>query len=437
MTPVWASEIVPYCIAISKQHFPEMKHLGNIRNVDGRMISPVHVITFSSPCQNLSIAGNRRGIQHEDYGSETTTESGLFYEAVRIIKEMRESTNGEYPKYAIWENVTGAFQSNDGRDFYTVLREIVALCDPRSYVPEPDQRKGKYIWRNAGLIEGNGWSVAWRVLDAQHYTPQRRQRIFLVIDFGGNRASEILFEQAGMSGNAQQSAEEREGSSSAANGSNHGSAGFLANQGSRARSIGYEHDKCPSLMSSNAGNSVPAVVYDCRGYGDGNIVPPITGDHNCRVTDYTAVCVGNGQIHQMSMSNICSTLDCMHDQKSVLITNGRNHTLRRLMPVECARLQGMPDDWGYLEPFPDFDNGNLQFWINVRNEWARINGKKQRSYNSEQMGRWYHSLHSDTSEYRMYGNGICLPCAEYILKKIAYIIGKDSIKDDSDQIRNL
>lgn len=433
MTPVWASEIVPYCIAVTKQHFPDTKHLGDINNVDGRTITPVHVLTFSSPCQNLSTAGNREGIQHVAHGGQTTTESGLFYEAVRIIKEMRESTNGEYPKYAVWENVPGALSSNGGRDFYTVLTELVAVCRQSDHVPEPRSVKGRYDWRNAGLVEGDGYSLAWRMLDAQHYTPQRRKRIYLVVDFTGQRAGEILFEQESLPGHAEPGSEAREGSATTPDGGHHGSAGFLSNQGGKAHSIGFVPEQCPTIMSSPAGNSIPAVVYDARGNGDGKIVPTLTGDHERRITDYTAVCIGNGQIHQMHLNDLCGALDCMHDQKSVLITHDNKHSLRRLMPVECARLQGMPDEWGWIEPFPDWTKEDLRFWIDVRNTWARINGKEEKEYTEKQMLVWYHKLHSDAQEYRMYGNGICLPCAEFVLKRITNIIGRNSDNGNSDQ----
>lgn len=127
--PVWASEIEPYPIAVTRLRFPQMIHLGNVTEIDGSRIPPVDIITFGSPCQNMSIAGKRAGMKHESRGDEGTTRSGLFYEAVRIIREMREETHGRYPAFAVWENVPGAFSSNRGEDFRCVLEELAKICE--------------------------------------------------------------------------------------------------------------------------------------------------------------------------------------------------------------------------------------------------------------------------------------------------------------------
>lgn len=172
-----------------------MKHLGDITKIHGDKIEPVDCITFGSPCQDLSIAGRRAGLAGE--------RSGLFMEAVRIIKEMRSSTNGLYPTFAIWENVPGAFSSNGGEDFRAVLEELARVEQPDASIPRP-QRGGR--WSKAGAIAGNGWSLAWRQLDAQYWgVPQRRKRIALVADFGGQRAAEILFERTGVSRDSDES----------------------------------------------------------------------------------------------------------------------------------------------------------------------------------------------------------------------------------------
>lgn len=135
ITPVMAAEIEPYPIAVTKSRFPWMKHLGNVAKVKGDEIEPVDVITFGSPCQDLSVAGQRKGLLHEDNGDAETTRSGLFMEAIRIIKEMREKTNGAYPKYAVWENVPGAFSSNKGEDFRTVLEEFIKISEKNAIMP--------------------------------------------------------------------------------------------------------------------------------------------------------------------------------------------------------------------------------------------------------------------------------------------------------------
>lgn len=166
-----------------------MIHLGDITKIHGDEIEPVDCITFGSPCQDLSIAGRRAGLAGE--------RSGLFMEAVRIIKEMRSSTNGLYPTFAIWENVPGAFSSNNGEDFRAVLEELACVEQPNAAIPGPP-RGGR--WSKAGAIAGNGWSLAWRQLDSQYFgVAQRRKRIALILDLGGQRAGEILFERTSLS----------------------------------------------------------------------------------------------------------------------------------------------------------------------------------------------------------------------------------------------
>lgn len=200
--PVYASEIEPYPIAVTKSRFPKMKHLGNVANIKGDQIEPVDIITFGSPCQDMSVAGKRAGLKHTAAGDDETTRSGMFMEAIRIIKEMRNKTNGVYPRYAIWENVPGAFSSNKGEDFRTVLEEFVRISEPNAVMPAVPQAG----WAYADCISGNGWSVAYRTFDAQYWgVPQRRRRIYLVADFRGGRAGEILFKREGLRGHTAQS----------------------------------------------------------------------------------------------------------------------------------------------------------------------------------------------------------------------------------------
>ena len=173
----------------AKRNEVSMIHLGDITKIHGDEIEPVDCITFGSPCQDLSIAGRRAGLAGE--------RSGLFVEAVRIIKEMRKATNGMYPTFAIWENVPGAFSSNNGEDFRAVLEELARVEQPNAVIPRPP-RGGR--WSKAGAIAGNGWSLAWRQLDSQYFgVAQRRKRIALVLDLGGQRAGEILFERTSLS----------------------------------------------------------------------------------------------------------------------------------------------------------------------------------------------------------------------------------------------
>ena len=195
--PMWAAEVEPYPIAVTSSRFPNMKHLGDISKVNGAEIEPVDIITFGSPCQDLSVAGKRAGLKHEDNGDDETTRSGLFIEAVRIIKEMRKATNDQYPRFAVWENVPGAFSSNGGEDFRVVLQELIKIAEPHAVMPEVP----KNGWAYADTYCGDGWSIAYRVFDAQFWgVPQRRRRIYLVTDFRGECAEKILFEREGLRG---------------------------------------------------------------------------------------------------------------------------------------------------------------------------------------------------------------------------------------------
>lgn len=415
-----------------------MKHLGDITLIDGSKIEPVDVITFGSPCQDLSIAGKRAGLAGQ--------RSGLFMEAVRIIKQMQEATNGEYPKYAVWENVPGAFSSNKGKDFLAVLEELIRIKEPTISLPEPPKSK----WSKAGEISGSGWSLAWRTMDAQYWgVPQRRLRISLVLDLTGQRAGEILFEPESLRGHfapsitpGQATAGAVENGAGTANGvyaevSN--VCAFKLGNSEQARSIGYAEELVPTLNAECGGNKPacaytlkirsgcegggkgalvqteksatlstlqdqtlfvaeptfciqgntincyaattepnmvicddcsPAirsrdykdpniVCYDARGNGDGMLSPTITGDHNSRITDYTAVVI----------------------EKII------RWIVRRLTPTECERLQGYPDGWTDL------------------GEWVDSKGKAHKA--------------ADAPRYKALGNSIALPQWYYVLGGIA------------------
>lgn len=189
ITPVWASEIEPFPIRVTTRRLPFMKHYGDISQMDGAEIEPVDIITFGSPCTDMSVAGKRAGLDGR--------QSVLFYQAIRIIKEMRCATHGRYPRWICWENVPGAFSSNHGEDFKAVLEAVIGVAEPETQVPMPE--KGK--WPYADSYMGDGWSVAYRTLDAQHWgVPQRRKRIYLVADFAGRSAFDILFKSEGLSG---------------------------------------------------------------------------------------------------------------------------------------------------------------------------------------------------------------------------------------------
>lgn len=465
--PVYAAEVEPYPIAVTKNRFPKMKHLGDVSKVKGGEIEPVDIITFGSPCQDMSTAGKRAGLKHADIGDEETTRSGLFLEAIRIIKEMREATNGGYPRYAVWENVPGAFISNKGKDFRTVLDEFIKIVEKDAVMPDVP----KAGWSYADCYSGNGWSLAYRVFDAQYWgVPQRRRRIYLVADFRGECAGKILFEREGVRGffetgktpwqgiavDAQNcaGADDRAGEvpytlkirsgcegggkgalvqkdKSATLATNndqylfqpiivdsiggkaetawHGdtapclkathyknppritvSAGFCPEVSAKTRGVGYAEEQSPTLRAG----AVPAVVYDARGNGDGQIVSTITGDHN----------------------NTLNTIDRPAAVQA-------RYIVRRLTPTECARLQGFPDLWGHLNKKESFTDEEYKFWIEVRNAYAKINNKAVKDYTKAQILTWYNKLHSDSSEYKMWGNGIALPNALYVMQGIAEVVG--------------
>lgn len=191
--PLWAAEVEPNCIDITRYRFKDVMHVGSVTELKGDEIQPVDIITFGSPCQDLSIAGKRKGLKGN--------RSGLFIHAIRIIREMRLATNGQYPTFIIWENVPGAFSSNGGEDFRAVLEKVT-----NANIPMPASGK----WATAGMVRGGEVDTAWRILDAQYWgVPQRRKRIYLIGDFGGQRAGEILFKCESVLGYTPKSKEQR------------------------------------------------------------------------------------------------------------------------------------------------------------------------------------------------------------------------------------
>lgn len=204
--PLWSSEIAAFPCAVTKHHFPDVVQLGDITKLDGAKLWPVDIICAGSPCQDLSVAGKQEGLQGE--------RSGLFRDAIRLVRDMRRASGGRYPRFFVWENVPGAFSSNKGLDFRAVLEEI-----GQTEIPMPQGGK----WANAGLAELPTCDIAWRVLDAQYWgVPQRRKRIFLVADFRGRSAGEILFECEGVRGHIAEGGEVREGTAAGTESCAHG-----------------------------------------------------------------------------------------------------------------------------------------------------------------------------------------------------------------------
>lgn len=456
-----------------------MKHLGDITLIDGSKIEPVDVITFGSPCQDLSIAGKRAGLAGQ--------RSGLFMEAVRIIKQMQEATNGEYPKYAVWENVPGAFSSNKGKDFLAVLEELIRIKEPAISLPEPPNSK----WSKAGGVSGNGWSLAWRTMDAQYWgVPQRRLRISLVLDLTGGRAGEILFEPESLRGHfapgitpgqaAPRTAENGSGTADRTDAipinlqiaTRHKSLGErtglgIGQAGNAAYTLqeGHEHGICCledvkaytlKIRSGCEGGGKGALVqteksatlstlqdqavfciygnlidretnqngsgvkqdcsftlntvdrhgvayadscdnyinpvaepkiYDARGNGDGITSPTMTGDHNSRVTDYTAITLQGNETTNTLMARDYKGVGRDDSLGKIIAQKIIRWIVRRLTPTECERLQGYPDGWTDL------------------GEWVDSKGKIHKA--------------ADTPRYKALGNSIALPQWYYVLGGIA------------------
>lgn len=256
ITPVWASEIEPFPIRVTTKRLPQVKHHGDISKMNGADLEPVDIITFGSPCQDMSIAGKRDGLS----GSR----SSLFYEAVRIIKEMRCKTDGKYPRFIVWENVPGAFSSNKGEDFRAVLEEVCKIKDESVSVPKPNK------WNTAGRILGDGYSVAWRQFDAHFWgVPQRRKRIYLVADFADWCAGKILFESEGLSGYSKTSISSWQGSAATVRESteNAGISLMFENHGQDARYTG-PLDVSQTVLSTygTGGNNQPFIVEDMKSF---------------------------------------------------------------------------------------------------------------------------------------------------------------------------
>ena len=350
ITPVWASEIEPFPIRVTTKRLPFMKHYGDVSKMNGADVEPVDIITFGSPCQDMSIAGRREGLD----GSR----SSLFYEAVRIVKEMRCKTGGRYPRYIVWENVPGAFSSNKGADFQSVLEEVCSVKGYEIHTPRPEK------WPAAGEIVADDFSLAWRVFDAQYWgVPQRRKRIYLVADLAGGSAGKILFESEGVSGYTPQGFRPWQGAARAfAEGAgasgcvclndqggsrmdvtedvaatlraeNHGhppcvmgAAGFCTEHSAQARGIGYEKETSPTLRAG----TVPAAVYenhsqDTRYTGPLETAPTVNATYGMGGNNQPFVvetpktlkirsgCEGGGK-GALIQDNKSATLGCNNDQ---------------------------------------------------------------------------------------------------------------------------
>lgn len=505
ITPLWASEIEPFPIRVTTKRMPFVKHYGDISKMNGGEIEPVDIITFGSPCQDMSIAGKRNGLS----GSR----SSLFYEAIRIIKEMRCKTNGKYPRFIVWENVPGAFSSNKGDDFKAVIEEICKIKDESLSVPKPTK------WNNAGKIMGDDFSVAWRVFDAQFWgVPQRRKRIYLVADFGGNSSGKILFESEGLSGYSSKSISSwKTTTSNSSKGTGNTSISIDGYNGSIDKitstlgvncgistgrngimvedidSILFENhgqdtrfkeleEIAPTVLSTygTGGNNQPFVVsnlksFDVRltsegtknaranvyetdvsrtldtggttpdrnqggvavvSYGIGR--PAMNQGYNAKFSfqveeevEPTIVAAGaSGVAHPVYSSSKASFFTSAEEEKANTlvatdykdppIVNEPQYIVRRLTPTECARLQGFPDWWcSELETEKPTDE-EISFWREVFETHRLVIGKSTKPKSDNQIMKWLKNPHSDSAEYKMWGNGVALPNVVFVLSGIVW-----------------
>ena len=546
ITPVWASEIEPFPIRVTTKRLPFIKHYGDISTMDGSKIEPVDIITFGSPCQDLSIAGKRDGLDGK--------RSSLFYEAIRIIKEMRCATDGKKPRYIVWENVPGAFSSNKGEDFRCVLEGICHIKDETLSVPKIDK------WKQAGTIVGDHFSLAWRVLDAQYWgVPQRRKRIFLVADFAGGGAGEILFKSEGLSGYSKKSIRSWQGTASNfADSTGETGTICLNDQGGERMDVTTDitctlraksnHPPCimdsavfdnhgkdtrftgpidvaPTISATygTGGNNQPFVVensktYDVRFTSEGTVnarsnvyesdtARTIDTSGNAPDSNQGGIAVvesyglqgsmigradkngpqGDGVNEELSFTlntvdkhavvyaidresfncgqnyarnlgitedGINSTLkaqgpsavatptyssskasfftDAKEELANTLVAtdykdpplindnDGIDYMVRRLTPTECARLQGFPDWWcsdlGIETPTMD----DLRIWYDIFETFRKATGAYTKPKTLKQITKWLKNPHSDSAEYKMWGNGVALPNVCFVLSGIVW-----------------
>lgn len=458
MTPVWSSEIEPFPTRVTEKRLPSVRHYGDVSKLNGADLEPVDVITFGSPCQDMSVAGKRAGLDG--------ARSGLFFQAVRIIKEMRVKYGK--PRYAVWENVRGALSSAGGEDFRRVLEELCRIKDDAVDVPRPP--KGK--WQSAGCVMGDGYSIAWRVLDAQYWgVPQRRKRIYLVADLDGDSAGKILFESEGMSGHFEkmQSAWQ-DFARTAQNGAGE-TVGVLNDQGGSAISVERDlsptrraetHQHLPivyglcsyesnSMKSSNPYSGIykadtartldinggsPAcnqggmlVLFDnhsqdSRYNGPLKLSPSLntqlgTGGNNAPLVcmpDTKTYCLAGKPRHTSASADVAMTLAAA-DWKDPPVVNA-NWRVRMITPLECARLQGFPDWWtdGLTDSEPSDEE--VQKWQGIFDEWCDISGKKRKT--ASQIRKWLMTEPTDAAKYKMWGNGVALPCVVFALAGIVW-----------------
>lgn len=388
--------------------------LGDITAVNGYALPPVDVVTGGSPCQDVSAAGVRKGIRHRSLGDTEETRSGLFMEQIRVIRELRNADRKRgregalvRPRFMLWENVPGAFTSNQGRDFKAVLEETIRLAEPDAPdIPHPAR------WPMADAYFGDGWSVAYRVFDAQFWgVPQRRRRICLVADFGGRCAGEILFVRESVPGNPEPNGAAGTGTSRSPE-SRADSAGRVSGSDSAAFCIQGNIIARDAKMNGSGISGEPMftlntvdrhAVYDARGNGDGKTVCTMTSSNIEHLGDYTPIvtdCAAEAaavDCRSGTEGTVNGTLQAKESGGYSLNTNNvvrQGNRVRLLTPLECERLQGFPD--GYT------DIGT----------WTDSKGRRREC--------------SDSARYRALGNSIALPPWKWVLKRIAAQYERDA-----------
>ncbi len=351
-----------------------MIHYGDITKISGYDVPVVDCIIGGSPCQDLSVAGKRAGLDGE--------RSGLFMEQIRITKEMRardeqSGRTGEFirPRFLVWENVPGAFSSNKGEDFRIVLEEIAKVVQEDAVIPMPPKNK----WTTSGAIVGDGWSIAWRILDAQFWgVPQRRRRISLIADFGGGCASEILFERKGLRRDSSESRAERKGATTDAQGClgvhdrDGKTYGFPL--GFRPENVRcYEETATTLCVGTRSADTdhIPCVVMDRSAYNQGE-----NAKYNIGIDE-----------KGVAFSHIAKGPGAVCYKKP-------HYIVRRLTPLECERLQGVEDGWTDIGEYTDGK------------------GKKKKT--------------SDTARYKALGNSIALPPWKWVIKRLCSHYERDA-----------
>ena len=441
VTPLWASEIEPFPCSVTARHFPDVKQLGDITRIDPDEIEPVDIVCAGSPCQDLSIAGKRKGLDG--------VRSGLFRTAVDIVRRIRTSTGGRYPRYFVWENVPGAFSSNKGADFRAVLEEIGA-CK----IPMPQNGR----WANAGMVECDECQIAWRVIDAQHWgVPQRRRRIFLVADFrvNGRSASEILFEPDGMRGYSASRERARERAAGRTERGTRASvmrgmvaAGFIGKAAPTAGNIGYTREIAPTLIAEKEQH---VAIYDMT-HAD-EVMRPVQGG----ITQTLNARMGTGGNQVPVVHSYCIAGNTI-DRKIENGGNGKGVLAETSYTLNTIDRHAVVEVYG-AKSFSEYEKGqiatlraaggnygggseNIALCVgNGQADNARLQEKagtlncmhdQQIILTSTTVRRLtptecerlqglpdgYTEGGSDTARYKALGNGMAQTCADYVIRRI-------------------